>query len=208
MCVKSAIPAPGKVAGAPPPRNRHPEDPIARIEFQVDKIRVNEQIKVHAREVRLIADNKQLGIVPIDKALEEAQRRELDLVEVAPNAAPPVCKIMDYGKYRYEQTKREREARHHSHQTKTKEVKFRPSISDHDYTTKKAHAVKFLQEGHRVKLTCFFRGRENAHHDLGIQLANRFVQEIKEFGAIETPGRQMGPTYTIILGPVKSKAQK
>jgi translation initiation factor IF-3 len=181
---------------------------IARIQYQVDKIRINEQIKFHTREVRLIADDKQLGVVPVERALEEAARRDLDLVEVAPNAQPPVCKIMDYGKFRFEQTKREREARHHSHQVKTKEVKIRPSISDHDYATKQGHAIEFLKEGHRVKLTCFFRGRENAHHELGVALVNRFIGEVKDFGAVETPGKQFGNIYTTVLGPVKSKSHK
>lgn len=181
---------------------------IARIQYQVDKIRINELIKLHTREVRLIVEDKQLGVVPVERALEEAARRDLDLVEVAPNAQPPVCKIMDYGKFRFEQTRREREARHHSHQVKTKEVKIRPSISDHDYTTKQGQTIAFLKEGHRVKLTCFFRGRENAHHEMGVALVNRFIGEVKEFGAVETPGKQFGNIYTTVLGPVKSKAHK
>jgi translation initiation factor IF-3 len=156
--------------------------------------------------VRLIADDgKQLGILPVDQALEEAERRELDLVEVAPQATPPVCRIMDYGKYRYEQTKREREARHHSHQTRTKEVKFRPNISDNDYDTKKRRVVEFLDEGDRVKVSCFYRGREAAHAELGVQLVERLVREVAEHGAVEMQGRRMGPAYSTILGPLKSK---
>jgi len=184
------------------------EDVIARAYYQADKTRINDQIRYNTREVRLIADDKQLGVVPIDQALAEAERRGLDLVEVAPQAQPPVCKIMNYGKYRYEQTKREREARHHSHQTRTKEIKFRPSISDHDYETKKNHAVEFLKYGHRVKVTCFFRGRENAHVELGVDLVNKFVNEVAEFGAVESPAKRLGNTYSCFLGPVKPKAHK
>jgi len=200
---------PAECLGAAPRRViPHPETVIARIQYQVDKIRINEQIKYHTKEVRLIAEDKQLGVVPVERALEEAARRELDLVEVAPNAQPPVCKIMNYGKFRFEQTRRERDARHHSHQVKTKEVKIGPSISEHDYATKQEHALGFLKEGHRVKLTCFFRGRENAHHELGVALVNRFIGEVKEFGAVETPGKQFGNIFTAVLGPVKAKVIK
>ena len=146
--------------------------------------------------------------MPVDEALEEAARRELDLVEVAPQANPPVCRIMDYGKYRYEQTKREREARHHSHQTKTKEVKFRPNISEHDYETKKRHVIEFLDEGDRVKVSCFYRGREAAHAELGVELVNRLIAEVAEHGAVEMPGKRMGPAYSTVLGPLKSRSQK
>ncbi len=144
----------------------------------------------------------------VEDALKEAERRGLDLVEVAAQAQPPVCKIMDYGKYRYEQTRREREARQHSHQIKTKEVKLRPSTSEHDYQTKKNHVVDFLQHGHRVKLTCFFKGRENAHVDIGVELVNRFTSEVAEFGAVEVQAKKLGNTYSCMLGPVRSKVSK
>jgi translation initiation factor IF-3 len=171
-------------------------------------VRINDQIRRGTREIRLIAaDGKQVGIVPVDQALEEAESRDLDLVEVAPQAQPPVCRIMDYGKYRYEQTKREREARHHSHQTKTKEVKFRPNISEHDYETKKRHVVEFLQEGDRVKVSCFYRGREAAHAELGVQLVERLIEEVAEFGAVEMPGKRVGPAYSTVLGPRKSQSK-
>lgn len=156
--------------------------------------------------MRLIANNKQLGVVSVDHALQEAEQRGLDLVEVAPTSSPPVCKIMDYGKYRYEQTKREREARHHSHQTRTKEVRFRPSISEHDYETKKNQVIEFLHEGHRVKVTCFHKGRENAHQEMGVELLNRFVTEIGPHGAVEQTMKRMGSAYTVMLGPLRGKA--
>lgn len=144
----------------------------------------------------------------MERALQEAEQRGLDLVEVAPNANPPVCKIMDYGKYRYEQTKREREARQHSHQVRTKEIKFRPSISEHDYETKKNHVINFLQDGHRVKLTCYYRGRENAHQEMGVELLNRFVNEVSAYGAVEQGMKRMGSVYTVILGPLRGKGHK
>jgi translation initiation factor IF-3 len=157
-------------------------------------------------EVRLITeDSKQLGIVPTKQALEESERRGLDLVEVAPNATPPVCRIMDYGKYRYEQTKREREARHHSHQVKTKEVKFRPSIGDHDFVYKKNHIIDFLKQGHRVKVTCFHRGREAAHQEIGQQKLRQLIDQLDGFGAIEMPLKKMGSSYSVVFGPKKAK---
>jgi len=159
--------------------------------------------------VRVIADDgKQLGIMPVRAALLEAERRELDLVEVAPTAQPPVCRIMDYGKYRYEQTKREKEARHHSHQVKTKEVKLRPNIGDSDFSVKKRHVLEFLGEGDRVKIICFFRGRENMHEEIGINLVNRMIKEIEGFGAPEGRARKMGNTYSVYVGPTHAKPKK
>ena len=150
-------------------------------------------------------EGKQLGIMPTRQALTEAQRRELDLVEVAPNAAPPVCRIMDYGKYRYEQTKREKEARHHGHQVKTKEIKMRPNIGDGDFCTKRNHIIAFLEEGDRVKIICFFRGRENAHQEIGVQLLEKLLKEIAAHGAPEGMPRKMGNTYSVTVGPVHAK---
>jgi len=134
-----------------------------------------------------------------------ANDQDLDLVEVAANIKPPVCRILDYGKYRYEQTKRSKEAKHHSHKIKTKEIKFRPNVGEHDYEYKKNHVVKFLQHGDRVKVICFYRGRENAHKELGVELLNRLIKEVEEFGVIDIPPRKMGATYSVVLGPVKSK---
>lgn len=179
------------------------EKPIARKYYQVDSIRVNEKIRVP--EVRLITeDGKQLGVVTTAKANEEAEKRGLDLVEVAPTAKPPVCRIMDYGKYRYEQTKREREARQNSHQVKTKEVKFRPSIGDHDFEYKKRRIIEFLQQGCRVKVTCFHKGREAAHQNIGQEKLQMLVNQLEEYGAIEMALKRAGANYSIIFGPKKS----
>ena len=156
--------------------------------------------------MRLISeDSKQMGIVPTRQALEESDRRGLDLVEVAPTAKPPVCRIMDYGKYRYEQTKRERDARHHSHQVKTKEVKFRPSIGEHDFEFKRNHIVEFLDSGHRVKVTCFHRGREAAHQEIGQALLEKLVDGIQEHGMVEMPLKKVGSSYSVVFGPRKAK---
>jgi translation initiation factor IF-3 len=197
---------PGKVAGRTVTQNnhQHKEILIARKYYQVDSTRINERIRVP--QVRLITEEgKQLGIVPTKQALEEADRRGLDLVEVAPNAQPPVCRIMDYGKYRYEQTKREREARHHSHHVKTKEVKFRPSIGEHDFEYKRNHIIEFLQQGHRVKVTCFHRGREAAHQEIGQEKLKQLIEDMDEYGAIEMPLKRMGSSYSVIFGPKKAK---
>ena len=187
--------------------NPNKEDVIKRSHHREDQTRINHRIK--AREVRLIADDgKQLGVLALGKALEEADKRNLDLVEVAPNVTPPVCRILDYGKYRFEQTKREREARHHSHKVKTKEIKLRPNIGEHDYEYKKNHVLEFLQHGDRVKVTCFYRGREMAHIEIGQELVRRLISEVEEFGAVESPPRKMGHTYSVVLGPVKSSGKK
>ena len=179
------------------------EDVIKRSFQREEKTRINHKIK--AREVRLIADDgKQLGVVPLSKALEEAEKRELDLVEVAPKAKPPVCRILDYGKYRYEQTKREKEARHHSHKIKLKEIKFRPNIGKHDYEYKKKHVIEFLEHGDKVKVTCYYRGREMAHQEIGRELVNRLVSEVDEYGAVESQPKKMGNMYSVVLGPVKT----
>ena len=180
---------------------------ISRTNLQVDQIRVNDRIK--AAEVRLITnDGQQLGVVPIKKALEEAERRNLDLVEVAGNAAPPVCRIMNYGKYRYEQTKREREARSNSHQIKTKEIKFRPSIGEHDLENKTDQIKEFLEDGNRVKVTCFHKGREAIHQELGVELLKKIVEELKTLGTIEIPVKKIGASYQVVFGPSRAKNTK
>ena len=170
----------------------------------MDRTRINHNIK--AREVRLISDDKkQLGVVKLSQALEMANEQDLDLVEVAAKVKPPVCRIMDYGKYRYEQTKRSKEAKSHSHKTKTKEIKFRPNVGEHDYDYKKNHVIKFLKKGDRVKVICYYRGRENAHKELGVKLINKLIKEVEEFGAIDIPPKRMGATFSVVLGPIKSK---
>lgn len=165
---------------------------------------MNERIRI--REVRLIdEEGQQVGIIPTRDALEMARQRGLDLVEVAPNAIPPVCRLMDYGKYRYEQSRKERESRRHQHVIELKEVRIRPKIDDHDLETKGRQAAKFLDGGDKVKLTVLFRGREMAHPDIGKGLLDQLADQLRPHGAIEQPARMEGRTMTMILNPLKPK---
>jgi translation initiation factor IF-3 len=163
-------------------------------------IRVNREIRV--REVRVIADDgEQLGILPIQEALKAAEERSLDLVEVAPQAEPPVCKIMDFGKYKYEQAKKTHESKKHQKVILLKEVKMRPGTDVHDYNFKLNHAKRFLGEGNKVKVTVVFRGREMAHTELGAVLLNRVAVDIAESGNIEQMPKQEGRTLMMIIAP-------
>jgi translation initiation factor IF-3 len=167
--------------------------------------RVNERIRI--REVRLIDENgEQVGIIPTFDALQMARERGLDLVEVAPNAIPPVCRLMDYGKFRYEQSRKERESRRHQHVIELKEVRIRPKIDDHDLSTKGRQAAKFLDAGDKVKVTVLFRGREMAHPDLGKALLDQLAEQLRPHGSVEQPPRMEGRTMTMFLAPLKSKA--
>lgn len=166
--------------------------------------RVNERIRI--REVRLIdEEGRQIGIVPTREALEMARQRGLDLVEVAPNAVPPVCRIMDYGKFRYDQSRKERESRRHQHVIELKEVRIRPKIDEHDLETKGRQAAKFLDAGDKVKVTVLFRGREMAHPDIGKALLDQMAEMLRNHGVIEQPPRLEGRTMTMVIGPVKQK---
>lgn len=161
---------------------------------------VNEAIR--AREVRLIgADNDQLGIKPVREALRMAQEADLDLVNVAPQAKPPVCRIMDYGKYRYEQSKREKEARKKQKTIQVKEIRFSPSIEEHDINTKLRNVKKFLNNGDKVKLTIRFRGREITHQDLGRKILQRMATEVKDIGDVERQPKLEGRHMIMILSP-------
>src|SRR5579872_5071106 len=163
-------------------------------------IRINERIR--AREVRLIdEEGKQLGVMPPFEALKIARGQGLDLVEVAPQATPPVCRIINYGKYLYQLNKRQHEARKHQKSIELKEVKFRPRTGEHDFEVKKNHIVRFLQEGSKVKATIAFRGREMAHRNIGWEMMNRLIEQVSEFGQVETRPRQEGPNLTAILAP-------
>lgn len=130
-----------------------------------------------------------------------AQRAGLDLVEVAPNAQPPVCRIMDFGKYKYEMEKKARQAKKHQAATKMKEIQFHPSVADHDYQTKLRHILEFLEDGHRVKVVLFFRGRESAHQELGFDVINRVIRDTAAFGLTENPPKLIGRSITVILTP-------
>ncbi|WP_245596783.1 translation initiation factor IF-3 [Shimazuella kribbensis] len=164
---------------------------------------VNEAIR--AREVRLIGGNgEQLGIQPLREALRMATEQNLDLVNVAPQAKPPVCRIMDYGKYRYEQSKREKEARRNQKIVQLKEVRLSPSIEDHDVQTKLKNVVKFLEQGDKVKLSIRFRGREITHQDLGRRVLVRMAQEVKEISDVERHPKLEGRQMIMILTPKSS----
>jgi len=163
-------------------------------------MRINEQIR--GKEVRLIsADSEQLGIAAIKDALRMAQEKELDLVEIAPHAKPPVCRIMDYGKFKYEQSKREKEARKKQKTISVKEVKIRPNIEDHDLEVKTKNALKFLKEGDKVKVTLMFRGREMAHAELGKKLLKRVADITEDVAIVERQPKVEGRNMIMILAP-------
>nr|WP_084168276.1 translation initiation factor IF-3 [Corynebacterium atypicum] len=169
--------------------------------------RINERIRVP--EVRLVGPSgEQVGVVRTDDARKLAYDADLDLVEVAPKAKPPVCKIMDYGKYRYEQDQKAREARRNQQRTVVKEQKFRPKIDEHDYETKKGNVVRFLEKGSKVKVTIMFRGREQSRPELGYRLLERLADEVSEYGVVESRPRQDGRNMTMVFGPVRNKKKK
>ncbi|MCF7858955.1 MAG: translation initiation factor IF-3 [Candidatus Cloacimonetes bacterium] len=166
------------------------------------KERINNQIRVPT--VRLISDKgKQIGVVPISKALQEAETAGLDLVEISPNANPPVCKIMDFGTYYYKKERKLREARKNQHIVQTKEVKFGPNTEEHDYNFKKDHALKFLGQHNKVKLTVRFRGRQLAHREIGFQLLEKLIEELKQLVDVEVNPKNEGRTVFTIIAPKK-----
>jgi translation initiation factor IF-3 len=170
-------------------------------------IRINERIR--AREVRVIDEaGNQLGILPPFEALKIARERGLDLVEVSPNAVPPVCRIQDYGKYLYEKDKSERAARKKQKVIVVKEVKFSVTVDEHDYQTKKNQAVRFLGDGDKVKASLRFKGRQMAHRELGYNIINRLIQDIGDAGTVEFMPRMEGTTLHAILAPGKKEAPK
>ena len=157
---------------------------------------------IRVREVRVISpEGEQLGILPIEEALALARERDLDLVEVAPNERPPVCRIMDFGKYKYQQAKRSQEAKKRQKVIQTKEVKMRPKTEEHDYQFKMRHARRFLEEGDKVKVTVLFRGREMDHIELGQRLVDRMIMDCKDVSAIEQSPRMEGQTLSLVLMP-------
>ena len=169
-----------------------------------DDTRINEMIRVP--QVRLIGDDgNQIGVVPRDEALRIAQERDLDLVEVAPDARPPVCRILDYSKYKYEQEQKQKAARRHQKQVHVREIKLRPKIATNDYETKKGHVRRFLDADNKVKVTIMFRGREMAHPERGEALLMRLAEDVQDLGVIEQRPNQDGRNMTMMLGPVKKK---
>jgi translation initiation factor IF-3 len=158
--------------------------------------------------VRLVGPNgEQVGIVAIGDALRLAQEADLDLVEVAPMARPPVCKLMDYGKFKYETAQKARESRKNQVNTVIKEMKLRPKIDPHDYETKKGHVVRFLKQGDKVKITIMFRGREQSRPELGYRLLQRLAADVQELGFVESAPKQDGRNMIMVLGPTKKKTE-
>ncbi len=164
---------------------------------------------IRVPRVRLVdSDGSQVGIKPRDEALEYAYSKNLDLVEVAAGADPPVCRIMDYGKYRYEQEQKAKTARKHQQQIQVKEIKFRPKIGVHDYETKKGHVRRFLDARAKVKVTIMFRGREQSHPERGRDLLMRLAEDVKDLGQVEAPPLQDGRNMTMVLAPTKQAGQQ
>ena len=168
-----------------------------------DTTRTNERIRVP--EVRVIGDDgQQIGVMRTDEALRYAQQRDLDLVEVAPEARPPVCRVLDYSKYKYEQAQKVKAAKKHQQQITIREIKFRPKIAEHDYATKKGHVERFLKHKDKVKITIMFRGREVTHPERGTMILDRLAEELSELSQIEQRPNLDGRNMTMMLGPSKA----
>ena len=173
----------------------------------IKQLRVNERIR--AREVRLVGEKgEQLGILPLSQALETARRRNFDLVEVAATATPPVCRLLDYGKYKYEQTNKEREARRSQRIALLREIRLRPKIGDHDFEAKARTARKLLDEGDKVKVTIMFRGREITHPEIGLKLLQRMTESLNELANLERQAAIDGKRMSIILSPAVAQKSK
>jgi translation initiation factor IF-3 len=169
-----------------------------------DTTRINERIRVP--EVRLIDETgAQVGIMRTQDALRIAQERDLDLVEVAAEAKPPVCRILDYSKYKYEQAQKQKSARKHQQQINVREIKFRPKIATNDYETKKGHVTRFLKARDKVKVTIMFRGREMAHPERGEMILNRLAEDLQDLAIVEQRPQQDGRNMTMMLGPLKTQ---
>ena len=167
-------------------------------------VRINREIR--AKEVRVIdPEGKQLGILPVYEALRLATNYELDLVEVSPKSEPPVCRIMDYGKFKYQQSKKAHDAKKKQAVVHLKEVKMRPKTEEHDFQFKLRHVERFLKEGNKTKITIVFRGRELAHPDLGRNMLNRITEESKEWGKVEQPPKFEGRNFVMVLAPLQSQ---
>ena len=175
-------------------------------ESSISEPRINDRIRVP--EVRLVGPSgEQVGVVRVEDALRLAQEADLDLVEVAPDARPPVCKLMDYGKFKYESAMKARDARRNQANTVLKEIRFRLKIDSHDYETKKGHVVRFLNGGDKVKVMIMFRGREQSRPELGMELLKRLAGDVTEFGYVESSPKQDGGNMIMVLGPTKKKTE-
>lgn len=189
----------GRGRGERVPGHSIPGGPIST------ELRINDRIRVP--EVRLVGPNGEtVGIVPTDQALKLAVEADLDLVEIAPQGRPPVCKLMDYGKFKYENAQKAREARRNQTNVIIKEMKLRPKIDQHDYETKKGHVVRFLGAGDKVKITIMFRGREQHRPELGFRLLQKLAEDVQELGFVESAPKQDGRNMIMVLGPHKKKA--
>ena len=174
------------------------------VSISTKELAVNEEIKF--KEVRTIsADGSQLGIIPVAKALEAAYAADLDLVCISPNAQPPVCKIMDYGKYRFEQAKREKEAKKNQKTFEIKEIRLGLSIDVHDFETKGRHALRFLEDGNKVKVSIRFRGRELGHPEIGLDTMKRFAEFCEASASVEKPAKMEGRNMIMFLAPKTGK---
>lgn len=167
-------------------------------------MQINEEIR--DKEVRVItAEGEQLGIMSAKDALKKAEQKNLDLVKIAPNAVPPVCKIMDYGKYRFDQAKKEKEAKKNQKVVETKEIRLSVNIDTHDFDTKVNHAIKFLKAGNKVKVSIRFRGREMAHAHLGNGIMERFAVALEEIGTVDKPAKLEGRQMLMFMSPKSAK---
>ncbi|WP_408640571.1 translation initiation factor IF-3 [Salinibacterium hongtaonis] len=175
-------------------------------EFRISDPRTNDRIRVP--EVRLVGPGgEQVGVVRIEEALRLAQEADLDLVEVAPNSKPPVAKIMDFGKFKYETAQKAKEAKRNQSNTILKEVRFRLKIDKHDYETKRKRAEGFLKQGDKVKAMILFRGREQSRPDQGVRLLQRFAEDVAEWGSVESSPTIDGRNMVMVIGPLKTKAE-
>jgi translation initiation factor IF-3 len=188
--------------GAPLPAVKDSRNATRRGIIKDQRVRVNDQIRISP--VRLIgADGEQVGIVSLDEAKDRANEAGMDMVEVAPEARPPVVKLMDYGKYKYEAARAARDAKKRQHTIQVKEVKFRPGIEEHDYEFKTRHARRFLEEGNKVKLTMMFRGRQVSHPEIGLEVLQRVTEDLEDVGKIEAQPRREGRIIHMVLAPLK-----
>ncbi|HMO04775.1 MAG TPA: translation initiation factor IF-3 [Kiritimatiellia bacterium] len=168
--------------------------------------RINHQIRVP--EVRCVdVDGSQVGVVPTREALNLAQQRGLDLVEISPQAQPPVCRVMDYGKFKFEQAKKEKQSKKNQSNTKVKEVKYHTNVEEHDYQTKLRHIRDFLGEGHRVKVSLMFRGRENAHQELGYEVVRRVVADVADIAVADREPQKLGRFLSVLINPRPATAR-
>jgi translation initiation factor IF-3 len=159
--------------------------------------------KIRAREVRVVSgDGKQLGVIPLHEAINMAKVQGVDLVEVAPNATPPVCRLVDFGKYRYEQAKKDKEARKHHHANKLKEIQLSANIDPHDYGVKLTHGIEFLCEEMKVKISLRFRGREMMHKEYGFQVVQKFISDVAAYGHPDAPAKLIGKGITVMISPL------